>query len=290
MRGARLLAAGALGASLLSACSPAGLLGAIQPAAPGGEVRDVAYGPGPRHAMDLYLPRPDGPPPPVVVFFYGGRWSAGERASYRFAGRALAGRGALTVVADYRLYPEVGYAGILEDAAAAVAKARTEARAHGGDPTRVYLMGHSAGAYIAAMLALDPRWLAGVGVNPRTDLAGVIGVSGPYDFLPLKEDDLRQIFAPEGPETQPITFAANAAAPMLLLTGGADTTVLPRNSLRLAEAVNAAGGHAETIVYPGVAHVAILAALGAPLRDLAPTLADTSRFLGLSGPRAVAAR
>lgn len=286
-RAGRLLTAGALGASLLSACSPAGLLGAIQPAAPGGEVRDVPYGAGPRRAMDLYFPASvQGPArPPLVVFFYGGRWESGNRASYRFVGRALARCGAIVAVPDYRLFPETGYVGFLEDAAAAVAEARREAGA--GAP--VYLMGHSAGAYIAAMLALDPVWLGGQGLDPRTALAGMIGVAGPYDFLPLNDPVLEKIFAPVGPRTQPVTFAANAAAPLLLLTGGGDDTVLPRNSERLAGRVKEAGGRADVAIYPGVGHIGIIAALASPLRGLAPTLTDTCRFLGLAGVRAEAA-
>jgi acetyl esterase/lipase len=288
MRMGRLLTAGALGASLLSACSPASLFGAIQPPAPGGEVADVAYGAGPRRSMDLYLPAASGAPAPVVVFFYGGRWEAGDRAAYRFVGRALAGCGAMVVVPDYRVWPEAGYKDFLTDAAAAVASARTEAVRRGGDPSRLYLMGHSAGAYIAAMLSLDPEWLGASGLDPRRDVAGMIGVSGPYDFLPLNDPVLEQIFAPVGPSTQPITFAGNARAPMLLLSGGDDTTVLPRNSERLAARARAAGADAEVSIYPGVGHVGIIAALGAPLRGVAPTLADTCRFLGLPRTRTTA--
>jgi acetyl esterase/lipase len=271
-----------LTASVLSACSPAGLLGAIQPAAPGGEVRDVAYAPGPRHAMDIYLPAKGERPPPIVVFFYGGGWKSGERASYRFVGRNLAACGALTVIPDYRVWPDAGYAGFLQDGAKAVAAARTEAARRGGDPSRLFLMGHSAGAYIAAMLALDPEWLAGAGIDSHSALAGVVGIAGPYDFLPLKDPVLDEIFAPVGPRTQPITFAANAGAPLLLLAGSDDTTVYPANSLRLAARVRETGGHADTIIYPGVAHVGIAAAFASPLRFLAPSLADSCRFLGLA--------
>jgi acetyl esterase/lipase len=268
-------------ASLLSGCSPAGLLGWMQPAAPGGEVRDVAYAGGPRHALDIYLPAEAGAKPPVVVFFYGGGWKSGERASYRFAGRTLAGCGAMTFVPDYRVWPDTGFPGFLEDAAAAVAFARHEAQSRGGDVSRLFLVGHSAGAYIAAMLALDPAYLAAVGVDQKTALAGVIGLAGPYDFLPLQDPVLEEIFAPAGPRTQPITFAANASAPMLLLSGADDRTVYPANGTRLAAKVREAGGRAGTVVYPGIGHIAVLAALAAPLRFLAPVRDDVCGFLGL---------
>jgi acetyl esterase/lipase len=275
------LTAGTVAATLLMACSPARLIGSIQPAAPGGEVYGVAYAAGPRHAMDIYLPAKGEGPAPVVVFFYGGSWRSGDRATYQFMGRSLAACGAIAVIPDYRVWPEIGFPGFLKDAAASVAAARATAAQYGGDPSRLFLMGHSAGAYIAAMLALDPAYLAAAGVDQRTALAGVVGISGPYDFLPLRDPVLEEIFAPVGPRTQPITYAANASAPMLLLTGATDTTVYPGNSERLAAKVREAGGRADVIVYPGIGHIAPAAAFAAPLRFLAPSRADVCRFLGL---------
>ncbi len=273
------------------ACAPTSLLATMAPDAPGGETRAVAYGPNPRHRMDIYAPAPNTTPAPasaspsappfapVVVFFYGGGWRSGDRAMYRFVGRTLAACGVLAVIPDYRVWPEVGFPDFLEDAAAAVAQARRIAPSMGGDPARLFLMGHSAGAYIAAMLALDPTWLAREGMNARTALAGVVGIAGPYDFLPLRDPVLRQIFAGDDPRTQPISFAGNAAAPLLLLTGAADTTVEPANSLRLADRVRAAGGAARTIVYPGLSHVSVLGAMSGPLHFLGSVRDDTCRFL-----------
>src|ERR1700677_710840 len=265
--------------SVLGGCSPAAVLGAIQPAAPGGEIRDVRYEAGPRHAMDVYIPATNETPPPVVVFFYGGGWTHGDRSQYRFVGRSLASCGVMTVIPDYRVWPETGFSGFLDDGAAAVAAAREEARLHGGDPSRLFLMGHSAGAYIATMLALDPVWLAHEGIDARHALSGVIGISGPYDFLPLRDPVLEAIFAAVGPRTQPITFAANAGAPLLLLTGADDHTVYPANAERLAARVRETGGSAETIVYPAIGHVAAVGAFAAPLRFLAPVRADVCRFV-----------
>jgi acetyl esterase/lipase len=274
-------AAGTLTLSLLGSCSPATLLGRLQPAAEGGEVRDVAYAPGPRHALDIYVPAKGERPPPVVVFFYGGGWKSGDRAMYRFVGRSLAACGALTFIPDYRVWPETGFPRFLQDSAAAVAYAQREAPRYGGDVSRFFLMGHSAGAYIAAMLALDPQWLMADGVDPRTALTGVIGLAGPYDFLPLQDPVLEQIFAPVGPRTQPITFAANARAPLLLIAGASDTTVYPANTMRLAARVREAGGTASTIIYPGIGHIGLVAALAPSLSFLAPVRADGCRFLGL---------
>lgn len=288
MRRGLSVVAGTLTVSLLAACSPASLLGRLQPAASGGETRDVAYAPGPRHALDIYVPARGERPPPVVVFFYGGGWKSGERATYRFVGRSLAACGALTFIPDYRVWPETGFPGFLRDAAAAVAFAREAAPRYGGDPARLFLMGHSAGAYIAAMLALDPEWLAAAGVDARSALFGMIGLAGPYDFLPLHDPVLEQIFAPAGPSTQPITFAANAGAPLLLIAGASDTTVLPANSTRLAARVRETGGEANVIIYPGVGHVGLAAALAPSLSFLAPVREDACRFLGLDSRMAAA--
>jgi acetyl esterase/lipase len=274
------LAAGTLTASLLGACSPATLLGAVQPRAAGGELHGVAYEPGPRHQMDIYLPSPTGTAPPVAIFFYGGGWTHGDRATYSFVGRSLAACGVMTVIPDYRVWPETGFPGFLRDAAASVGLARDAARLRGGDLSRLFLIGHSAGAYIALMLTLDPVWLSDAGVDARNALAGAAGISGPYDFLPLKDPVLESIFAPAGPNTQPITFAANAKVPLLLATGAADTTVYPANTVRLADKVRESGGRVETIIYPGLGHVGAVAAFAAPFRFLAPVRADVCRFLG----------
>lgn len=275
-------AVGMLTAILLSAaCSPTNILGTIAPKAPGGEVTDVAYGIGPRGNMDIYTPDANGVPAPVVVFFYGGGWTSGDRAMYRFIGRTLSACGVVTMIPDYRVWPETGFPGFLRDAAAAVAQARKLAHTHGGDSRRLFLMGHSAGAYIAAMLALDPQWLAAAGLDSRTTLAGLIGIAGPYDFLPLRDPVLQEIFGAAGPDTQPISFAPNAAAPLLLLTGDADRTVEPANSQRLAAQVRAAGRKAETIIYPGLGHETVLGAFAGPLRFLGPVHDDTCRFLAM---------
>ncbi len=243
-------------------------------------MRDVAYATGPRHALDIYLPAAGERPAPVVVFFYGGGWRGGERASYRFVGRSLAQCGAIAVVPDYRVWPDAGFPDFLRDAAAAVSAARVQGARYGGDSSRLFLMGHSAGAYIATMLALDTQWLAGVGIDARSALAGVIGLSGPYDFLPLHDPVLEEIFRPVGPRTQPITFAANARAKMLLATGADDRTVNPANTTRLAAAVREAGTRVETIVYPGIGHTAVIGAFATSLRFLAPVRRDVCGFLG----------
>jgi acetyl esterase/lipase len=213
---------------------------------------------------------------PLVLFFYGGNWAAGMRQGYGFAGRAFASRGFATVIPDYRLVPRFRFPAFLEDGAAAVRRARETAPAHGADPDRIVLVGHSAGAYIAAMLALDPQWLGG----ERRFVRGFAGLGGPYDFLPLDTVPTRVAFgkAEELAATQPINFASADAPPALLLHGAEDTTVHPRHSRTLAERLAAAGAQAELRLYPRVGHVGLVTALALPFRRRAPVLADVAAF------------
>lgn len=237
----------------------------------------VAYGTESMQTLDVY--RPEGArDAPVVLFLYGGRWQGGRRQDYAFVGEALAARGVLTLVADYRRYPDVRFPVFVEDAALALRWARDHAREHGGDPARMFLAGHSSGAHLAALLGTDARYLAAVGMTPR-NLRGVIGIAGPYDFLPLTDRDLQAIFGPESrwADSQPVNFVDGDEPPFLLLHGSDDQLVWTRNSERLEARLRAAGGAVEYVVYPGLGHVRILGAFRHP--RLAPTLEDTLRFV-----------
>ncbi len=268
---------------LLSACSGTGVLNALAPSQGISVTSGVPYADGDRHDVDIY--RPARPGAPVVVFLYGGGWRAGNREMYRFAGAALANRGFVVVIPDYRVYPEASFPGFVEDAAKAVAWTKAHAGEYGGDPGRLFLMGHSAGAHIAAMLTLDKSFLGRVGLDPDRAIAGMIGLSGPYDFLPLNDRALEPIFAPAGDLalTQPITFARPGAPPMLLLTGESDTVVYPRNSLNLTARLKALGGRVEVRQYSGVGHMTIVGALSGALSWMAPILRDCVAFMRAEG-------
>ena len=211
--------------------------------------------------------------PPLIVFLYGGSWRTGDKGMYPFVALPLAARGAVVVVPDYRLYPEVQFPDFLRDNARAVAWAAANAARLGADPGRVFVLGHSAGAYNAAMLAVDPRYLAAAGYD-RGRLAGVIGLAGPYDFLPITGEDIKPVFAPvnDGPLSQPVTYVDGRNPPLLLLAGTDDTTVNPRNTLSLAERVRSAGGMAESGLLPGIGHIGIVTAFAPLFRYRAPVL------------------
>ena len=269
--------------TLLAACTPSlATFNRFAPHDRGGRTsaEGVGYGPLPRQKLDVYAPdSPASETAPVVVFIYGGSWDSGARTDYAFVGAAFAAQGFVTVVPDYRLVPEIRFPSFLEDCAAAIGWAHANAAAHGGDPNRIVLVGHSAGAYNTMMLALDTRYLANAGV-PSNAVRGAAGLAGPYDFLPFDVAATRNAFgqAPDPRLTQPVAYARADAPPLLLLWGESDTTVGPRNLEGLERAMRAAGGQVETKRYPSVDHVGIMLALSRPFRRRAPVLADVTAF------------
>ncbi len=272
------------GLASLAGCSSLGTLNTVNSLTPGdgGTDRvasDIAFGSDPRQMLDIYTPAGSGKAP-VVVFFYGGSWSSGRRQDYAFAARALAAQGFVVVVPDYRLVPQVKFPAFVEDGAAAVAWTRAHIADHGGDPEHIGVVGHSAGAYIALMLALDAQWLAKAGAPGAIKAA--VGLAGPYDFLPFVPGGAADL-ALGGPgdlaPTQPIRFASADAPPVLLLNGAEDTTVLPRNATNLAAALAAKGVIADVRIYPEIGHIGILLAISKPFRGKAPALADSAGFL-----------
>ncbi|MGO4404391.1 alpha/beta hydrolase [Bosea sp. RAF48] len=244
--------------------------------------RDVAYGPHPRQRMDIYVPRGGGDAPkPVVFFIYGGSWANGARETYAFVGDALSSRGFVTVIADYRLVPEVRFPVFIEDGALALRFVCDNIARFGGTPRELHLMGHSAGAYNAMMLTLDNRYLAAVGLRAN-HIRSTVGLSGPYDFLPLDIDVTKEAFgnARDLIQTQPVNFARRDAPPIFLATGSEDTTVLPRNSERLAQALKSAGAKSVSLkIYPGLDHAGMATAISRLLQWQAPVLDDVVAFL-----------
>jgi acetyl esterase/lipase len=264
-------------AGVLASCSPAQIVNALVPRNGFALTADRPYGKLARQTLDIYTPAASDHRSPVVIFFYGGNWQTGAKNDYLFLGQALAARGYIVVIPDYRLYPEVRYPVFLEDSARAVSWTLNHLDDIGGDPARVTLMGHSAGAYIAAMLALDARWLG----TERARLHSMVGLAGPYYFLPLTDPVLQVIFGtePDLRRTQPITFADGSEPQALLISGLDDTTVLPANSINLAARIRDHGGIAAEKYHKGVGHVPLIGAIAAPLRFIAPTLDDVTAFL-----------
>ena len=275
------LASMVLFAAVSIGCAPLAAYNIMLPADRGSIIAssEVAYGANPRHRLDVYVPEGRPAAAPVVVFFYGGSWNSGSKNDYAFVGKALAARGFVTVVADYRLVPEVRFPDFLTDCADVVAWAHANATRYGGRSDRIFLLGHSAGAYNAAMLGLDRRYLQAAGV-PLSAVRGVAGLAGPYDFLPLDVESTREAFGRTRDliSTQPITYASKSVPAFLLATGEADVTVKPRNTRKLAELLRAAGADVTVKTYPEIGHVGIMLALSVTLRNRAPVLDDVVAF------------
>ncbi|MDE1165775.1 MAG: alpha/beta hydrolase [Pseudomonas sp.] len=265
----------------LAACSPLRIIDDLTPKDTFKRVEGVAYGDDPRQKLDVYLPLKPLPATPVVVFFYGGSWNSGDRGDYRFVGEALASRGIIAVVADYRLYPQVRYPSFLEDGAKAVAWTHRHIGQYGGDAHRLFLMGHSSGAYNASMLALDPRLLNAVGLAP-SDIRGWIGLAGPYDFLPIENKDVKPVFffPNSPPDSQPINHVAKGAPPALLIASSSDNLVNPqRNTAGLAQKLRDNGVPVEEFYYSRTNHQTLVATLSKPLKWLAPVIEDVTGFI-----------
>jgi acetyl esterase/lipase len=270
-----------LAALLLGGCHATffGGVNALQPddgiAAHRDNVFDVAHG----LSLDVYAPV-HADRAPVVVYFYGGDWTVGKRQWFRWIGEALAAHGIVAIVPDYRQWPGVRMDGFLQDGARAVRWARDHAATYGGDPSRLFLMGHSAGGQIAAMLATDKQWLAAEGMKPR-DLAGFIGVAGAYDFLPLDEPRYIGMFGDtpaQQARSQPVNFVDGDEPPALLLQGEDDTEVFPSEAISLEGRYRQMGEMATLKLYPGLGHESLLFALG-PLHRKAPVMRDVVEFI-----------
>ena len=263
----------------LSACSSRQFLNATASDSGYTLSQNVVYDDGTGQKLDVYSP-PGAAGAPVVVFFFGGRWSEGDKQEYKFVGQALAARGFVAVIPNYRLYPQVRYPDFLDDCAKAVAWTHRHIASYGGSASRIVLMGHSTGAYNAAMLALDPEFLVRAGGN-RSWVRGMIGLAGPYDFLPLTDPDLRDLFGP--PEsyekTQPVFYVDGNNPPLLLMHGGKDETVDIKNTRSLFDRVRRAGGTAQMELYDGLDHSRILDVIGTRLQSNATVMDKIDAFV-----------
>ena len=247
---------------LLAACSGLSMLNTI--ASDKGYVlsKDVIYDAQNSLALDVYKPD-HANSAGVVVFFYGDRWQSGIKEDYLFMGQALAALGFVTIIPNYRLYPQARFPAFLQDSARAVRWARDNASRYGGDPNKLVIMGHDAGAYNAAMLALNPEYLKAVGMS-RSELKGVVGLAGPYNFLPITDPTLRVIFSPpeKFAQTQPVFWVDGQNPPMLLVSGRNDTVVPMSNTRDLAQRIKDGGGAVDTILYDDLSHGMIVASFG----------------------------
>ncbi len=241
---------------------------------------DLAYGPENRHRLDLYVPENATPETPVILFLYGGSWKWGSRSRYGFVGYSLASRGFAVAVADYRLYPDVRFPAFNFDAAQATHWLKNNSARFGLSAGPIHLVGHSAGAHIATLIALDPTYLAKWQLSAN-DIASVTGLAGPYAMHPSKISYIADIFPPaaQEDEARPVTFAEATSPPMLLLHGAGDGLVSAKNAKQLDERLRRNGNHSELIIYEKIGHKEIILALTHPFQGLAPVLDDLTVFI-----------
>lgn len=267
---------------VLAGCSSVGAFNAVMPLDAGSSrvAEGLAYGEHPRQKLDVYAPDGARQGLPVVLFIYGGSWNSGDRGDYAFVGRALAAQGFVTVVMDYRLVPQVVFPAFVQDAAAATAWTRSHVAAYGGDPQRLFVMGHSAGAYIAAMVAVTPTYLREAGL-PGHVFRGFVGLAGPYDFLPLDVEATQAAFGgvKDLPSTQPVVVATAGSPPAFLAHGRDDTTVYPRNTEHLAKVLRSKGVPVTERYYADTTHAGLIVDFARPFRERAPVLADVVQFI-----------
>ncbi len=240
---------------------------------------DVPYGPGPEQRLDVYRPRHLKNSAPVIVFLYGGRWQSGSKEEYRLLGDGLTREGVLAVVPDYHKYPEVRFPVWVEEAARAVRWVRDSIGKFGGDPSRIFVMGHSSGAHTATLLALDDHYLRDAGV-PGSAVKGFISLAGPVATT-WTDSDVQALMGPRElwPRTYPMVLVDGSASPLLLLHGGGDRLVSPANSIRLAARIQERGGSAQIILYRGLDHITIILALALPRSNIAPVVDDVMAFV-----------
>lgn len=285
MRAAIRAVAVVLSCALLSACAADALLTPLNWSGSSAveEQLDLAYGPDERQRLDIYRPKRSRNAP-IILFWYGGSWQRGSKDYYRFVGTALAQQDFVAIVPDYRLAPDHPFPEFVLDAARAVRWARDHATEIGGDPDRIYLSGHSAGGHTALMLALDPRYLHDVGMEPR-QIAGVISLAGPTGLENLRGESLAGVFPRDVPDVRfsPVALAplhAAIAPPFLLITGLDDDVIYASSVDRLADAIRAGDGRVAVVTYPDVGHIGLLLNFS-PLFDATrDVVARIARFAG----------
>lgn len=255
--------------SFLTACSPIDLLGNLPDPNTTRSITAVSYGDDPRQKLDIYAPVTLKEKAPIIIFFYGGSWASGSRDDYVFLARTLTEMGYITVIPDYRIYPQVRFPSFLEDGAAAIAfvKNSEQVKDLGGDTNRIFLMGHSAGGYNAAMLSYEQKYLAKHNISNKS-LKGFIGLAGGYDFYPYIDERTTKIFSGFKPElTQPVRKIDRGEPPALLLHGTQDDLVLIRNSRNLDKALRKKEIKSKLVELENMGHKKIIASLSPYLID-----------------------
>jgi arylformamidase len=208
----------------------------------------VAYGPSPRHVLDLYLPAGE-PVGPTIVFLHGGGFRVGETGAVGGHGLPYVAAGAIFIAMGYRLVPDARFPESAADVERGLVAVRDEVRLRGGDPGQIYLSGHSAGAMLAAQVGLRPSQ----DLDPEL-VRGLVLISGMYDFARQSEEVV---------DRSSCRYVADLCAGIerlpphtITVAGAGDFPDARRDAVRLAEAIRARGGSVEHFVEPDADHFA----------------------------------
>ena len=253
-------------------------------------LRDLEYGRSERQKLDLYLlpATREANAKGTVLYIHGGYWDSGDKRDYPFIADALLSIGFNVAVMNYRLAPAQIFPDFVTDAALAV-RWLNQYLPRFGVNQPLFVIGHSAGAHIAALLCCTPVHMARVGAQ-RDLIAGAICISGPHDFLDWLPGDPRMQAALGPPtqwrDTQPVLVADGLNPPLLILHGSRDTVCTPLHAPALHGAVTKRGGKAAYIWYEKLDHYTIIGAFSRLLSWLEPmVIRDVQRFLESNSPR-----
>lgn len=226
---------------------------AIKVAHPIKSEKDIAYGSKPWQILNIY-PQSDEKEVPVVIFIYGGGWHKGSKEQHHFVADALVRKGYLVVIPDYIKYPEGTFPSFVKDSALAIAWVRNNIADYGGDPNKVVLAGHSAGAHIGALLVTDKHYLADMGVGIK-DIKAFVGLAGPYNFTP-QEPQYIKTFGRENFNVIKVNqFVDGSEPPIKLIHSMGDNTVGRFNFDTFYNQLKAHGVPVETKLYNDIGHV-----------------------------------
>ncbi|WP_404422755.1 alpha/beta hydrolase [Thalassospira australica] len=277
MRVFKLTANALIAALFLAGCDKLAAFNHLQAGDYQPTIADLQYGDADRQKLDLYLPSDRTKPAPLIVWFYGGSWDSGDKAKYAFVAKRFTEMGYAVAIPDYRLVPEIRFPEFIKDGAKALAFIKQYSHDHPDRITTgpIILAGHSAGAYNAVQLVADQSYLASVGMTAN-DIAGIIGLSGPYDFYPYDVRATQIAFGnTHATQSQPVEQDLSHMPPLLLITGNRDHTVYPRNSIRLAELAP----NTKLVIIKDTGHAGTLIALGSVLTENRAVLEPVREFL-----------
>lgn len=220
--------------------------------------QDIKFGSQPWQNLDVYSAVDQGRSAPVIILVYGGGWSWGDKSLYHFAADAFTRKGYTVVIPNYIKYPEGKFPQFIEDIATSVAWVESNISEYNGDPDKLFLVGHSAGAHTVALLASDRQYLLNAGANSN-NIKGLAGIAGPYNFTP-KEPDYIETFGPENYDVMKVMNHIDGNEPaMLLIHAKGDTAVGQFNQTTLAQTISSKGGIVETVLYGNdITHISIL--------------------------------